>query len=78
VLDQKYLVIFNKTLLQAMLCGVLITCHHGMLHPQIVDGGDSLQIGRVAVNILNKQLQIVDKVQFSRIQCSHITALDCS
>jgi hypothetical protein len=31
-----------------------------MMHPQAVDGGDSLQIWRVAVNILNKQLQIAD------------------
>jgi hypothetical protein len=28
--------------------------HHGMVHPQVVDG-DGLQIWKVAVNILNKQ-----------------------
>jgi len=29
-----------------------------MAHPYIADGGDGLQIWRVAVNILKKQLQI--------------------
>jgi hypothetical protein len=32
-----------------------VLCYHGVAHPQVVDGGDSLQIWRVAVNILNKQ-----------------------
>jgi hypothetical protein len=32
-----------------------------MKHPQVADGGDDLQIWRVAVNILNKQSQTVDK-----------------
>jgi hypothetical protein len=32
-------------------------CHH----PQVVDGRDSLQILRVAVNILNKQSQTSNK-----------------
>jgi len=36
-------------------------CHHDMARPQVVDGGDGLQIWRVAVNILNKQPQITDK-----------------
>jgi hypothetical protein len=27
-------------------------CHHSMARPQVVDGGDGLQIWRVAVNIL--------------------------
>jgi hypothetical protein len=31
-----------------------VPCHHGMAHPQVVDRGDSLQIWRVAANILNK------------------------
>jgi hypothetical protein len=30
-------------------------CHHSMACPQVVDGGDGLQIWRVAINILNKQ-----------------------
>jgi hypothetical protein len=29
--------------------------HHGMERPQVVDGGDALQVWRVAANILNKQ-----------------------
>jgi hypothetical protein len=29
--------------------------YHSMVRPQVVDGGDSLQIWRVAGNILNKQ-----------------------
>jgi len=36
-------------------------CHNGMACPQVVDGGDGLQIWRVAMNILNKQLQRADK-----------------
>jgi len=36
-------------------------CHHDMARPQVVDGGDGLQIWRVAVNILNKQLRSADK-----------------
>jgi hypothetical protein len=31
-----------------------VPCHHGMAHPQVADGGDSLQFWKVAVNILNK------------------------
>jgi len=31
------------------------SCHHGMAHPHDVDGGDSPQKQKVAVNILNKQ-----------------------
>jgi hypothetical protein len=30
-------------------------CQHGMARPQVADGGDGLQIWRVAANILNKQ-----------------------
>jgi hypothetical protein len=33
-----------------------------MACPQVVDGGDSLQIWRIAANILNKQLWTADKV----------------
>jgi hypothetical protein len=32
-----------------------VPCHHGMARPQVADGGDGLQIWRVAANILNKQ-----------------------
>jgi len=36
-------------------------CHHSMVHPLVVVGGDSLQIWRVAVNTPNKQLQTANK-----------------
>jgi len=36
-------------------------CHHSMACPQIVIGGDGLQMWRVAVTVLNKHLQMVDK-----------------
>jgi hypothetical protein len=39
-----------------------VPCHHGMAHPQVADGGDGLQIWRVAVNILNKLLRTADGV----------------
>jgi hypothetical protein len=32
-------------------------CHHGMARPQVADGGDGLQIWRVAANILKEQGQ---------------------
>jgi hypothetical protein len=32
-----------------------------MARPQVADGGDGLQIRRVAANILNKQLRTADK-----------------
>jgi hypothetical protein len=32
-----------------------------MVNPQVADRGDSLQIKRIAVNILNKQLQTAKK-----------------
>jgi hypothetical protein len=31
-----------------------VHCHHGTASPQVADGGDVLQIWRVAANILNK------------------------
>jgi hypothetical protein len=34
--------------------------HHGMPHPQVADGGDGLQIWRVAANVLSKQSRTVD------------------
>jgi hypothetical protein len=35
--------------------------HHSMLHSQFADGGEGLQIWRVAANIWNKQLWRDDK-----------------
>jgi hypothetical protein len=36
-------------------------CHHGMARPWVADGGNGLQIWRVAENILKKQLRAADK-----------------
>jgi hypothetical protein len=44
-----------------------IPCHHGMVHPQVMDGGDGLQIWRVAANMLNKQSWAANKGWFSRL-----------
>jgi hypothetical protein len=38
-----------------------VPCHHGMARPQVADGGNGLQIWRVAANILNKQSRTADK-----------------
>jgi hypothetical protein len=38
-----------------------VPCHHGMARPQVADGGNGLQIRRVAANILNKQSRTADK-----------------
>jgi hypothetical protein len=35
--------------------------HQGMARPQVADGGDALQVWRVAANILNKQSRTADK-----------------
>jgi hypothetical protein len=37
-------------------------CHHSMAHRQVADGGDGLQIWRVAANILSKQSWTADRV----------------
>jgi hypothetical protein len=36
-------------------------CHHGMAGHRAADGGDGLQIRRVAASVLNKQSRITDK-----------------
>jgi hypothetical protein len=38
-----------------------VPCHHGMARTQAADGGDGLQLRKVAVNKLNKQSQTADK-----------------
>jgi hypothetical protein len=38
-----------------------VPCHHGMARPQVADGGEGLQVWRVAANILNKQSRTADK-----------------
>jgi hypothetical protein len=47
---------------------VVLTCqvnwfprHHGMARPPVADGGEGLQIRRVAANILNKQSRTADR-----------------
>jgi hypothetical protein len=35
--------------------------YHGVARPQVADGGDGLQIWRIAANILNKQSRTADK-----------------
>jgi len=42
-------------------------CLHGMVRPRVADGGDVLQIWRVAANILNKQSRTVDRGWFSSL-----------
>jgi hypothetical protein len=38
-----------------------VPCYHGMARPVVADGGDGLQMWRVAANILNKQSRIAVK-----------------
>jgi hypothetical protein len=38
-----------------------VPCHHGMVRPHVADGGDALQVWRVAANILNKQSRWANK-----------------
>jgi hypothetical protein len=38
-----------------------VPCHHSMARPQVADGGNTLQVWRVAANILNKQSRTADK-----------------
>jgi hypothetical protein len=38
-----------------------VPCHHGMVCPQVADGGDGLQKWRAATNILIKQWRAADK-----------------
>jgi hypothetical protein len=42
-------------------------CHHGMARPRVADGGDGLQIWRVAANVLNKQSRLVEKGRSSSL-----------
>jgi hypothetical protein len=46
-----------------MLCTQVrwVSCHHSMVCLQVADGGDGLQILRVAVTILNEQSLTVNK-----------------
>jgi hypothetical protein len=42
-----------------------------MACPQVANGGERLQIWRVAVNILSKQLQTANKEQSSSLRIGH-------
>jgi hypothetical protein len=48
-----------------------VPCHHGMVRPQVADGGNALQVWRVAANILNKQSQTADKGWTSSLGAGH-------
>jgi hypothetical protein len=45
----------------ANICVKWVRCHYGMARPQVADGGDGLQIWRVAANILNKQSRTANR-----------------
>jgi hypothetical protein len=44
-----------------------VPCHHVMARPQAADGGGSLQLWRIAANILNKQSRAADNGWFSSL-----------
>jgi hypothetical protein len=55
---------FHINILYAFLLSpIRVTCpaHHSMSRPQVADGGDTLQVWRVAANMLNKQSRTADK-----------------
>jgi hypothetical protein len=54
---KKHRGIFTLLLLTLipLLWGRGCPCHHGMAHPQVADGGDGLQMWRVAAIVLNRQ-----------------------
>jgi hypothetical protein len=39
----------------------LVSCHDGMMRPQVADGGEGLQLWTVTENILDSQSQTADK-----------------
>jgi hypothetical protein len=50
-----------------------VPCHHSMVRPQVADGGDGLQIWRVAANIWNKQLRTAEQGRSSSLGVWHGT-----
>jgi hypothetical protein len=66
LLDLTALTIFGEAYKSFSLCYLLhnrvkwVPCHHDMARPQVADGGDGLQMLRVAANILNKQSRRAD------------------
>jgi hypothetical protein len=59
ITDFQNFFIYLYVLYVAMLGGYLR--HHGMVRPQVVDGGDGLQLWRVAANKMNKHSRAADK-----------------
>jgi hypothetical protein len=49
-----------------------VPCQNGMARPKVADGGDGLQILRVAANILNKQSRTADKGWSFRLGVGHV------
>jgi hypothetical protein len=45
-----------------------VPCHHGMACPKVADGGDGLQIWRVAAIILIGQSRIADRGWLCRLE----------
>jgi hypothetical protein len=48
-----------------------VSRHHSMACPQVADGGDSLQIWKAAVNILNKQSRRANKGWYCSLGARH-------
>jgi hypothetical protein len=46
-------------------------CHHGMARPQVADGGDGLQMCKIAANTLNKQSRAAENGWFSSLGVRH-------
>jgi hypothetical protein len=45
-----------------------VPCHHGMARPRVADGGDGLQIWKVAAIILNKQSRTANREWLCRLE----------
>jgi hypothetical protein len=45
-----------------------VPCHHGMVRPQVVDGGDALQVWMEVVNILKKQSRTAENGRSSSLE----------
>jgi hypothetical protein len=61
----------DAVLMSAVFNGITATCfscHHGMACSQVADGGDGLQICRVAADILNKQSRTADRGWYSSLE----------
>jgi hypothetical protein len=71
VLAHQLLMFLNDDCYPNLRCfgtSVVRSIHHGMARPQVADGGDGLQIWRVAANILNKQSRTTFKGWFSSLE----------